>query len=61
MRFLFIDVETNDHPSKRFELRIVTITWIIAQPNSFVEKMENHIVKPDGFRIAPGATPMLST
>ncbi len=33
MRFLFIDVETNDHPSKRFELRIVTITWIIAQPN----------------------------
>jgi DNA polymerase III epsilon subunit-like protein len=56
MRFLFIDVETNDHPSKRFELRIVTITWIIAQPNSFVEKMENLIVKPVGFRIAPGAT-----
>lgn len=55
MKYIFVDVETNDHPSKRFELRIVTITWLIAQPNGFEEKMENHIVKPDGFRIAPGA------
>lgn len=56
MRFLFVDVETNDYSSKRFEPRIVTISWIIAQPNGFIEKTENLIVKPDGFKIASSAT-----
>lgn len=55
MRLIFIDTETNDHPSKRFELRIVSITWLVAQSNGQIEKLENYIIKPDGFRIAPGA------
>lgn len=55
MHLLFVDVETNDHPRQLPELRIVTITWMIAQPNEFIEKIENHIIRPDGFRIADGA------
>ena len=55
MRLIFIDTETNDHPSKRLELRIVSITWLVAQTSGFTEKLENYIIKPDGFRIAPGA------
>lgn len=56
MHLIFIDTETNDHPSKRLELRIVSITWLVAQSNGITEKLENYIIKPDGFRIVPGAT-----
>ena len=56
MHLIFVDTETNDHPSKRLELRIVSITWLVAQSNGLTEKLENYIIKPDGFRIALGAT-----
>jgi DNA polymerase III epsilon subunit-like protein len=55
MHLIFVDTETNDHPSKRLELRIVSITWLVAQSNGLTEKLENYIIKPDGFRIASGA------
>lgn len=55
MRLVFIDTETNDHPSKGAELRIVSITWLIARLDGAVEKIEDYIIRPDGFRIAYGA------
>jgi DNA polymerase III epsilon subunit-like protein len=55
MRLVFIDTETNDHPSKGPELRIVSITWLIARLDGTVEKIEDYIIRPDGFRIAKGA------
>ncbi|MDD5036286.1 MAG: 3'-5' exonuclease, partial [Methylococcaceae bacterium] len=56
MRLVFIDTETNDHPSKKAELRIVSITWMVTQLDGFIEKLQNFLVRPDGFKIAPGAT-----
>lgn len=55
MRLVFIDTETNDHPSKGADLRIVSITWLIARLDGAVEKIEDYIIRPDGFRIAYGA------
>ena len=55
MRLVFIDTETNDHPSKGSALRIVSITWLIARLDGTVEKIEDYIIRPDGFRIAYGA------
>lgn len=56
MRLIFVDTETNDHPSQRTALRIVSMTWLVARLDGVIEKRQNYLVKPEGFRIAPGAT-----
>jgi len=57
--FLFVDVETNGLPKKRnrhySEIdiwpRIVQMSWGIYDINGNLVKLEDHIIKPDGFEI----------
>jgi len=54
-RLVFVDTETNGL-GKPSDIRIVTVTWLITHLDGFVEKLENHMARPDGFRIQPAAT-----
>ncbi|MDZ7292871.1 MAG: 3'-5' exonuclease [candidate division KSB1 bacterium] len=56
MRYLFLDTETDGLPNKREQPHLVSLTWCIVRPDGIVEKMENHIIRPDGFFISHEVT-----
>jgi len=61
--YLFIDTETTDLPRRRDTPasdtrnwpRIVQLAWLTCDPEGEPGVPEVHLIKPDGFVIAPGA------
>ncbi|QDV11248.1 DNA polymerase III subunit epsilon [Rosistilla oblonga] len=62
--YLFFDTETSGLPRNFYAdesdtnnwPRVVQLAWVIAESGDTVKPLENHLIRPDGFKIDSGAT-----
>lgn len=52
MFYLFLDTETDGLPKQGKQPHLVSLTWYITRSDSVVVKMEDHIIRPEGFIIS---------